>query len=139
MHQGLSLNQAIGMQPLGIQIWVYLLVLVHLAAVFFIIKRVDNKIRIQWNALYIIISFLAAGIFMSWLYEQVGFVRLLGLPHLLFWTPVYVWTLVQYRREKMVGWFRRYVLVYFVIAGISLVIDVSDVVRYLLGEQQVLL
>jgi hypothetical protein len=33
-----------------------------------------------------VVSFGAAA--MSWLYEEVGYVRLLGLPCLLFWSPV---------------------------------------------------
>ena len=73
---------------------------------------------------------MAAGVYMSWLYEQVGYVRLLGLPHLVFWTPVYVWVLLRRRTIGTNSLFGKYVLLYLAIAGISLVIDLVDVVRY---------
>jgi hypothetical protein len=71
---------------------------------------------------------------MNWLYTQVGYVRLLGVAHLVFWTPVYVWVLLHRRTLQSEGLFGKYVLLYLVVAGISLVIDLVDLIRYLLGD-----
>ena len=83
-------------------------------------------------------SLIAAVTLMEWLYDQVGYVRLLGLAHLVCWTPVYVWFL---RRRRLVGtrsMFGRWVNAYLVIVGISLVIDFVDVTRHLLGDGELL-
>ena len=87
------------------------------------------------EALAILVSFFAAGAAMGWLYQQLGYVRLLGLPHLVFWLPVYAWLVVKFRRNEFTPPFKHYLLLYFLVAGISLVLDFVDVFRYLLGER----
>lgn len=129
-----SLVEAMLAEPLWLQLWVMLLVVVHLAALPFALTRDDSGTRRpRYQALAIIVSFLLAGAFMNWLYAQVGYVRLLGLAHLIFWLPVYVW--VWRTRDRESGTlYARYLIVYLVIAGISLLIDAVDVIRYLLGD-----
>jgi len=129
-----SLVDAMMAEPLWLQLWVMLLVVVHLAALPFAVTRgAGGGWRPRYQALAILASFLLAGAFMNWLYAQVGYVRLLGLAHLVFWLPVYVW--VWRTRERQSGTlYGRYVVVYLVVAGISLLIDSVDVIRYLLGD-----
>ncbi len=129
-----TLNQAIAAEPLWLQGWVLLLVLANLLAIFFVVRREDGRWRVRPEPIAILASFFAAGAFMGWLYEQVGYVRLLGLAHLVFWGPVWVWVLTRRREIGSQGAFGKYLVCYLVIAGISLVIDVVDVVRYLLGD-----
>jgi len=71
---------------------------------------------------------------MNWLYDQYGYVRLLGLAHLVFWTPVYGWILMK-RRDiaDPASAFGKYLIVYLVVDGISLAVDALDVVRYFTG------
>ena len=131
-----DLGAAIATEPMWLRLWVMILAATNLAAVFFVITKQAGKYRVRVESLAILFSLLAAGIFMSWLYDKVGYVRLLGLPHIIFWLPVYVWLLSKYRRGEFSFPFKQYLIVYFVIVGISLVIDVSDVTRYLLGDRQ---
>ena len=129
-----TLGEGIAAQPPWLQGWVLLLVLAHLGALAFVAHRADGKWKVRIEPIAIVVSFLAAGAFMSWLFERVGYVRLLGLAHLVFWTPVYVWVLS--RRGTIGGpntLYGKYLLFYLVIAGISLVVDAIDVVRYLAG------
>lgn len=72
-------------------------------------------------------------VFMQWLYDQVGYVRLLGLPHVLLWTPLalYLWL----RQGELGGVPRAIVLVFLVTISISLVFDYIDVARWFLGER----
>ena len=130
-----TLNEAIATQPAWLQLWVLALVGTHLGAVLFVITRRNGKFSLRPEAIAIVLSFVAAGAAMSWLYQQVGYVRLLGLPHLVFWLPVYIWLLTKFRKGAFVSPFRQYLLVYFVIAGLSLLVDFVDVVRYLIGER----
>ena len=129
-----DLMAAIATEPLWLQIWVGLLGLANLGALLFVLVKQDDKWRPRKETLAILASFMLAGAFMEWLYHQVGYVRLLGLPHLVFWTPVYAWLLLRYRKGDFSGLFKHYLLFYLIIAGISLVIDSVDVIRYLLGD-----
>jgi hypothetical protein len=61
-------------------------------------------------------------------------VRLLGVAHLVFWGPAYAWILTRRRAIGTASLFGKYVAFYLVIAGISLVVDAVDVVRYLVGD-----
>jgi hypothetical protein len=133
-----SLDEAIATEPLWLQTWVLVLVVVNLAAVLFVVGREDGRWRVRLAPIAILASFLASGAFMGWLYEQVGYVRLLGLAHLLFWGPVWVWILTRRSAIGTGSWFGRYVHVYLVVAGISLAIDAIDVVRHLLGDRELL-
>ena len=130
-----DLNAAIAMQAAWLQAWVMVLVIVNLAAALFLVARQDGKFSIRAEVLAILVSFFAAGAFMSWLYEQLGYVRLLGLPHLVFWLPVYIWLVIKFRRNEFTPPFKHYLVLYFLVAGISLVLDLVDVFRYLLGER----
>ena len=130
-----DLNAAIAMQPAWLQAWVMVLVIVNLAAAVFLVARRDGKFSVRVEALAILVSFFAAGAAMGWLYQQLGYVRLLGLPHLVFWLPVYAWLVVKFRRNEFTPPFKHYLLLYFLVAGISLVLDFVDVFRYLLGER----
>ena len=130
-----DLNAAIAMQAAWLQAWVMVLVIVNLAAALFLVARQDGKFSVRAEALAILISFVAAGAFMGWLYEQLGYVRLLGLPHLVFWLPVYIWLVIKFRRNEFTPPFKHSLVLYFLVAGISLVLDFVDVFRYLLGER----
>ena len=130
-----DLNTAIAMQAAWLQAWVMVLVIVNLAAALFLVARRDGKFSVRVEALAILVSFFAAGAAMGWLYEQLGYVRLLGLPHLVFWLPVYAWLAVKFRRNEFTPPFKHYLLLYFLVAGVSLVLDFVDVLRYLLGER----
>jgi len=129
-----TLNDAIAAQPLWLQGWVMVMVVVHALALVFIVHRTPAGWRVRPEPIAILVAFVAAGALMTWLFGQVGYVRLLGLAHLVFWGPVYVWIL---RRRRQIGagsLFGKYVLLYLVIAGLSLVVDTLDVVRYVIGD-----
>ena len=129
----MDFNAAIASQEPWLQAWVMVLVLTNLLALLFVVFKQESGFKFRPEALAIVFSFVAAAIFMTWLYDQFGYVRLLGLAHLVFWLPVYVWVLNKYRNSDYSGWFQRYVSLYLVIAGISLVVDAIDVVRYFLN------
>ena len=60
--------------------------------------------------------------------------RLLGLGHLIAWTP----QIAFYSQSVQVteGWFQYWIISVLVLNGISMVIDLVDVVRYSLGARQ---
>lgn len=133
-----SLGDAIATEPVWLQAWVLTLVLTHLIAIVFVVTREHGNWRMRLEPIAILASFVIAGAFMSWLYEAVGYVRLLGVAHLVFWTPAFVWIFVRRRAVGTHSIFGKYLLVYLAIAGVSLVVDVVDVVRYLIGDGELL-
>jgi hypothetical protein len=123
-----TLGEAITLQPTWLMSYLYVLVAANLGAIFFVVQRTPDGWRPRYEAIAIVVAFLLAGEFMNYLYSQYGYVRLLGLAHLLFW--------VFTRRKQFTDApiFSKFVLFYLVMAGISLTIDTIDVARYLLGE-----
>ena len=112
-------------QPLWVQIWLNILGPVNFAAIFFVFKS-----RLAWIVLAAIaLSFIG----IMYLYAEFGYVRLLGLPHIVFWTPmlVYFWKAVP-RLEP--SWFKKYLYVVMGTNFISLLFDYVDVARYFLGS-----
>jgi len=133
-----TLNDAIATEPAWLQAWVMALVVVHLAALLFVAHRDGGRWRVRAEPFAILASFVGAGLFMGWLYEQVGYVRLLGLAHLLFWGPAWLWILSRRAAIGTSTRFGQYVHVYLWVAGVSLVIDAIDFVRHLLGDGELL-
>lgn len=133
-----TLGDAIATEPAWLQGWVMVMVVTHLIAVFFIPGRGEGRWFVRYEPVAILVSFLLAGMFMNWLYSQVGYVRLLGLAHVVFWTPAWVWVAIRIRAVGLASVFGKYLALYLVIAGFSLVVDVVDVVRYLVGDGELL-
>ena len=133
-----TLTEAIATEPGWLRAWVMLLVVSNLAGLLFIVGRGEGRWLVRPEPIAIVASFVAAGVFMGWMYEQVGYVRLLGLAHLLCWGPAYAWVLMRRRAIGTASLFGKYVTLYLVIAGISLAIDAVDVVRYLAGDGELL-
>ena len=133
-----TLNEAIGTEPAWLQAWVVLLVLTNLAALLFVVGRREGGLRVRAEPIAILVSFFAAAVLMSWIYAEVGYVRLLGLAHIVFWGPVWLWLISRRKAIGTADLFGKYVHLYLGVAGVSLVIDVIDVVRYLLGNGELL-
>ena len=121
-------------QPGWLLAYLMVLVAANLGAVFFIAKKTPQGWRPRYEALAIVAAFLLAGEFMEYLYQQYGYVRLLGLAHIVFWTPVYGWIFTHRKDYAAYPYFSKFVPFYLVMAGISLTIDVIDLLRYALGE-----
>ena len=67
--------------------------------------------------------------------DEIGYVRLLGIVHVILWTPLFVYLLRRAWHGEMRPGFRVVMWLFVVSLAISLVFDYVDVVRYLLGER----
>jgi hypothetical protein len=130
----MTLNGAIAAGPAWLRAWVGLLILSHVAALPFGFWREERAIKFRPECAAIFVSFIAAAITMNWLHETYGYVRLLGLAHLIFWTPAFVWVMSKRAAIGSNSWYGRYIHAYLLIAGTSLVIDTIDVIRYAFGD-----
>ncbi|MDP2150288.1 MAG: hypothetical protein Q8K13_11665 [Parvibaculum sp.] len=115
----------IAQEPWWLSSWVYWLIAINSLSLFFAFTRNE--------AHWVLTAWLGNLVMMPMLFEAVGYVRLLGLTHIVFWTPlvVYLW---RQRSEFGSSWSGRYLWVVLATNSASLIIDYIDVVRYLLGD-----
>ena len=85
------------------------------------------------DAVIIIVANIAMLWGMSWLYDQMGFVRLMGIVHVILWTPLFVYLFRRVKTGDIPMVFRVAMIIFMVTIGISLVFDYTDTIRYLLG------
>ncbi len=127
----MTLEEAFQQQPEWVQIWLnVLLVGAFILPLALLIWR-----QTRLTAVLCVAAGLAGGLTIDWMYGQLGYVKLLGLPHLIVWTPLAIWLVKQIRREDMPVWPRRAMVVILATIAISLAFDYTDVARYLLGER----
>lgn len=113
--------------PAWVEFWVNFMGVVFVLAIPFAFSRVEAR----WALVVMAISLPA----MMGLYSAVGFVRLLGIVHVVLWTPFafYLWRRRDnWRvRETLAG---KWIVLLFATVLVSLAFDYVDVVRYLLGD-----
>jgi len=108
-------------QPPLIVAWVMVMMVVNLAGVFF------------WShpqGRTVLLTFLANAVFMSLLAKFNGFNGLLGLSHIVFWTPLVAWLLMS-RGLWPEGRVRNWIWLVIAVNSASLVLDYRDVYLYL--------
>jgi hypothetical protein len=129
----MTLSQAIAQQPLWVQYWLYVLVfaIVVLPLTLLIWKQT------RFTAVITIAASIIAGLGVSWIFDTYGYVKILGLPHIILWTPQAVYLYRQIKRQDMPVWPKRITIVVLAMFMVSLVFDYIDVARYILGERGV--
>jgi len=125
------MQEAIALQPAWVEHWLRVLFLCAfiLPAALLIWKPT------RLTAIIVIVTSVAAGFATARLYDTVGYVKLLGLPHIIFWTPLAIYLITQLRRADIPGVPRMIMMVVLGAITISLAFDYSDVLRYLLGDR----
>jgi len=87
------------------------------------------------DAVIVFLTNLAMFIGMSWVYDQMGYVRLLGIVHVILWTPLFIYLFLRAKNAEMPLLCRLIMWMFAATLAVSLVFDYTDVVRYLLGER----
>ncbi|MEZ5834098.1 MAG: hypothetical protein R3D05_23240, partial [Dongiaceae bacterium] len=127
----MTLPEAIAQQPQWIGLWLNWLLFAAFILPFALLIWRQSRIA----ALAAIVTAVAGAFGIGWLYDRMGYVKLLGLPHIVLWTPLAIYLVVQLRRADMPQWPRRIIMVVLATILISLAFDYTDAVRYLLGER----
>jgi hypothetical protein len=127
----MTFNEAIALQPQWVQIWLNILFagafVLPLGLLIWRQSRVAGVITLVSSAL--------AGFATFWLYDQFGYVRLLGLGHIVVWTPLLIWLLARTGAGDfpvLPLWITRMVIS---IIAISLAFDYVDLLRYIGGNR----
>ena len=108
--------------------WVTWLMIVNTAALLFVRRHVEAR--------WVLAAWLVNFLLMNGLFAAFGFSRVLGLAHVIVWTPllVYLWRTTPNAGAGSA--FTTWLLLLFVSNAVSLVIDYVDVARFVLGDGQ---
>ncbi|KIC49301.1 hypothetical protein [Tateyamaria sp. ANG-S1] len=131
MQDTLTLSEAIALQPAWIGIW--LNILFFGAFILPISLLIWKATRLA--AVITVVGSFASAFLTNLMYEQLGYVKLLGLPHMLFWFPIAYYLIRLRAQDTVPPWPKRIILVVVAVMAISLVFDTVDVMRYALGER----
>ena len=87
------------------------------------------------DAVIVLLTNIAMLVGMGWVYEQMGYVRLMGIVHVILWTPLFVYLFLRAKKGEMPLLCRLVIWMFVATLAVSLVFDYTDVARYLLGER----
>ena len=87
------------------------------------------------DAVIVLLTNIAMLVGMGWVYEQMGYVRLLGIVHVILWTPLFVYLFLRAKNGEMPLLCRLVIWMFVATLAVSLVFDYTDAARYLLGER----
>ena len=121
----------VSQQPQWIQIWMKILTLGAFILPFALLIWRQSRLV----AVVTVVGTVLAALGVKFIFTQMGYVRLMGLGHIPFWTPLAIYLWFQQARADMPTpprWIIRFALLTIVI---SLAFDYVDVIRYLLGER----
>jgi hypothetical protein len=127
----MTLQDAIALQPGWLQYWLIWLmigsIVLPVALLFW------RKTRIA--GLAALLTGIAGELGIFWLFDRFGYIKLLGLPHLVLWTPLAIYLVLLLRRADLPKWPRWITIVVLATIVISLAFDYLDALRYLMGER----
>lgn len=128
----MSFGEAVGQLPEWIRVWVIYLAIVTGGSIAILIAS-----RRTWDAAAAIVAANALMIpSVLWLHGELGYVRLIGAPHLVFWTPLVAFLVWRLRSRPETGhWQRAAVWMLALSLTVSLGFDLVDTLRWLAGER----
>jgi hypothetical protein len=127
----MSFDEAIRQQPEWVQIWLNIMAVVIIGTVVVLLfSRATRR-----DALIMLVANVANAFAVLWMFGELGYVRLLGLPHIIIWTPLVVYLWRRLGDPGIVAPFRQVILLFIATVIISLAFDYTDTARYLLGER----
>ncbi len=107
-------------------VWVGLLIAANLVAPLFFIGSLEAKV--------VVVAIMVGAITQMAIFRAKGFVRLLGLGHFP-WVLMIPWLWTRLGQLEVNNPFAYWLVAVIVLDGLSLIIDVTDVARYIKGER----
>ena len=136
MNDAMTFNEAMFSIATGwILVWFYWLgYSLILTPVILAFSRATRR-----DAVIVLLTNISVVASMGWLYERIGYVRLLGIVHVILWTPLFVYLFARAKNGEMNLPFRLVIWLFVATLAVSLAFDYVDVVRYLLGDRDSLI
>jgi hypothetical protein len=127
----MSFAEAVQTMSVPLRLWVlWLTVAMVMAPLVLLLFRGARR-----DGLVVLASTVAVMVSMQLFYQAVGFVRLLGLPHVAIWGPLAVWLAFRLGDDALPRPARVVLGVFLLTICVSLVFDVIDVVRWFAGDR----
>lgn len=128
----MTFEEAIALQPAWVGLWLnWLFFGAFILPLALLIWR-----QTRLMAVITVAASVLAGAAIYALYGKFGYVKLLGVPHVVIWTPLVIWLVSKLRDVELPIWARRVIGVVVATMVISLLFDYVDLVRYILGERE---
>ena len=112
-------------EPLWLRLWILWMAILNSASVFFL-----RRAEARWTLAAWLLNLFT----MNRLFDAYGYTRILGLSHVLWWTPLVVYLFrrrASFGEGAFGGWARWLALT----LAASLAVDYVDVARWALGER----
>ena len=107
-------------------LWVMLLIAANMMFPLFYLGTPEGKV--------VLTAFFFGALVQTAVFSAKGFVRLLGIGHIA-WVPMLFWLWTRLGAAPAGSLFRYWLLTTMALVGLSLLIDGTDVIRYLRGER----
>jgi hypothetical protein len=126
MNAFIKFNRGILRFPIGVRLWLMLLMAVKFVLPVNYVQRSEARV--------ILLTFLTSFLLMVFITHISGFTRLLGLGHAL-WVPLVIFLSTRLDSIETGEAYSVWILSVIVLDSISLVLDSIDVVRFARGER----
>ncbi len=127
MNAFLKFNKGVMKMPVPWRVWMLLMVGANLIAPMFFLGRVEAQVTLA--------AFLASVVLMTVLTARFGFTRIVGLGHIP-WIPLLVFLFLRLSSIPADDTFGIWIRALILLNGTSLLIDATDVIRYIAGDRQ---
>ena len=132
MENQIPFNEAMFMLATGwMTVWLYWMAFAITVTPLVLILSKATRL----DAVIVFLTNMAMLVGMSWLYDVVGYVRLMGIVHVILWTPLLIYLVRRARTGEMPLICRLVMWMFAATLAVSLVFDYTDTLRYLLGER----
>lgn len=123
----IGFNKCLFRMPFPWPIWIVALAAVNMIGPLFFLDHLEGQVVLG-------VFVISAGLTM-FLYASRGFSRIHGAGHVL-WLGLLPWLWSRHDLIQPDEWLSHWIITVIVINGLSLIIDVIDVVRYVRGDRQ---
>ena len=127
----MTLTEAIAAQPSWISWWLnIMLVGIFIVPLALLIWRSTRILAIA-----LLIAGVLSAVAVGYIYNNFGYIKLLGVPHIILYTPLVLFMFRSIKSDDVPVWPRRLMMVALATILISLAFDYTDAIRYILGER----
>ncbi|MBI2479533.1 MAG: hypothetical protein HYV60_13135 [Planctomycetia bacterium] len=123
----IKFNKGILRSSMPIKVWLMILAGANLLGPLFFLSRLEAQVVIG--------TFVLSACLMTVLTARFGFTRLLGLGHVL-WIPMLGWLWLRLEHIPAGDPYGNWLRALMILNGLSLMMDVADVIRYLAGNRK---
>ena len=126
MNVMLQFMKTMFVNGVGLAVWISLLLLVNMVVPLLFISTIEGQL--------VLAAAMVGALTQTAIFGAKGFVRLLGIGHV-YWVPLVAWLWTRAGGFPPDSPFTFWITTVIVLNGVSLIIDVSDVWRYITGER----